>query len=131
MVQIEVKNKNGWPLTPCSLEVARREVALGRARWVGPRAIRLRFNPFHDRKVRKKILERDDFTCAYCRGKAGTIDHLLPWSQGGRTTMQNCVAACAECNGRRGNLPVEAFIETLEHPVTHPLLVTRTGARTG
>lgn len=50
---------------------------------------------------RKNILRRDNYTCAYCGRTGTTYDHIVPRHRGGRTSWLNCVAACAECNGRR------------------------------
>jgi 5-methylcytosine-specific restriction endonuclease McrA len=36
--------------------------------------------------------------CAYCRVKAGHIEHYLPISLGGGTTALNCIPACGRCN---------------------------------
>ena len=32
-----------------------------------------------------------------------TIDHIVPRSQGGLTTWENCVLACVSCNARKAN----------------------------
>jgi hypothetical protein len=96
-------------LTPCKPDVAARQVRLHRARWVGKRRIRLRFDPFAYRYVRLKVLERDRYTCYWCGGPGLTIDHIIPWSRGGRTNMANCVCACEKCNGERGDKPAEVF----------------------
>src|SRR3954454_21104366 len=47
---------------------------------------------------RRAIFARDGFRCAYWRGPAETIDHVLPRSRGGRHAWDNVVAACARCN---------------------------------
>lgn len=56
---------------------------------------------------RGRVLERDGFACQYCGATPGranlTLDHVLPRAQGGETTWENCVTACRECNGRKGN----------------------------
>ena len=56
---------------------------------------------------RRGLLQRDRFTCQYCRAHLGradlTIDHVLPSSRGGETTWENCVLACASCNCKKGN----------------------------
>lgn len=56
---------------------------------------------------RRGVLTRDRETCQYCGVQPGrarlTIDHVLPRAQGGTTTWENVVAACMECNRRKGN----------------------------
>jgi hypothetical protein len=53
---------------------------------------------------RKAILKRDGRQCRYCETEQGPfhIDHVRPYSKGGETTFGNLVAACAECNLRKG-----------------------------
>lgn len=59
--------------------------------------------------TRDGILTRDKHTCAYCGGKATTIDHILPRSRGGGDTWMNLIAACTSCNGfKRDRTPDEA-----------------------
>jgi 5-methylcytosine-specific restriction endonuclease McrA len=58
---------------------------------------------------KRGVLRRDRHTCAYCGRKATTVDHLMPQSRGGRNTWLNTVAACQDCNARKGNrTPAEA-----------------------
>src|SRR2546423_9550312 len=47
---------------------------------------------------RRAIFARDGWRCAYCKGPAETIDHVIPRSRGGRHAWENVVAACARCN---------------------------------
>lgn len=49
------------------------------------------------------VLIRDQWTCAFCGGRATTVDHLRPKSLGGENSWLNCVAACVTCNGRKAN----------------------------
>lgn len=81
---------------------------------------------------RRGVLQRDNFTCAYCGVKAGerqnkkymersdfTVDHILPTSRGGKNTWVNTVCACPSCNHRKGNrTPHEANIKLLWEPKT-------------
>jgi 5-methylcytosine-specific restriction endonuclease McrA len=53
--------------------------------------------------TRAGLMHRDRFRCAYCGGRAETIDHVVPRSRGGPHTWQNCVACCAKCNHRKSN----------------------------
>ncbi len=62
---------------------------------------------------RRAILMRDQYTCQYCGKQPGrqalTIDHVQPRSRGGKTKWENVVAACKQCNGKKGNrTPEEA-----------------------
>ena len=52
---------------------------------------------------RRGIFARDSWRCAYCRGPAETIDHVMPRSRGGRHAWENVVAACARCNHTKGD----------------------------
>ncbi|MFD9738336.1 HNH endonuclease [Umezawaea sp. NPDC059074] len=53
--------------------------------------------------TRAGLMHRDRFRCAYCGGRAETIDHVVPRSRGGPHTWQNCVACCAKCNHRKAD----------------------------
>lgn len=65
------------------------------------------------RRLVAAVLKRDGHTCAYCRGRATTADHIVPRSRGGPNTMDNLRAACRPCNLRRGNRPPEYLRERL------------------
>jgi 5-methylcytosine-specific restriction endonuclease McrA len=52
---------------------------------------------------RRGVFARDGGRCAYCRGPAETIDHVMPRSRGGRHVWENVVAACAPCNHTKGD----------------------------
>ena len=52
---------------------------------------------------RRAIFARDSWRCAYCRGPAETIDHVMPRSRGGGHAWENVVAACARCNHTKGD----------------------------
>ncbi|WP_245931193.1 HNH endonuclease [Actinokineospora auranticolor] len=53
--------------------------------------------------TRAGLMHRDRYRCAYCGGRAETIDHVVPRSRGGQHTWQNCVACCAKCNHRKAD----------------------------
>jgi 5-methylcytosine-specific restriction endonuclease McrA len=53
--------------------------------------------------TRAGLMYRDHYRCAYCGGRAETIDHVVPRSRGGPHTWQNCVASCAKCNHRKAD----------------------------
>jgi len=75
---------------------------------VVPSVIRLRSYvrvPYRARipMTRAALMHRDRFRCAYCGGKADTVDHVVPRSRGGDHSWENCVAACSTCNHRKAD----------------------------
>lgn len=73
-----------------------------------PSVIRLRTYvrvPYRARipMTRAALMHRDRFRCAYCGGRAETIDHVVPRSRGGAHSWENCVACCAHCNHRKAD----------------------------
>jgi hypothetical protein len=53
--------------------------------------------------LRKAVLERDGYRCVACGGwRDLTLDHRIPESVGGPTTVDNLQAMCQPCNSRRG-----------------------------
>jgi 5-methylcytosine-specific restriction endonuclease McrA len=90
-----------------------------------PEVIRLRyFNGRQKRKIRftrRNLFERDGYTCQYCGKRRPStdlsLDHVIPRSRGGRSTWENLVVSCVECNDRKSNrLPHEAGMGLLRHP---------------
>jgi 5-methylcytosine-specific restriction endonuclease McrA len=53
--------------------------------------------------TRAGLMHRDRYRCAYCGGRAETIDHVVPRSRGGAHSWTNCVACCAKCNHRKAD----------------------------
>ena len=59
--------------------------------------------------LRWRVANRDSFRCQHC-GKspavhAGVrlhIDHIVPWSKGGETVLENLQTLCSECNLGKG-----------------------------
>ena len=55
------------------------------------------------------ILQRDGDTCVWCGRTVGeglveaTTEHVIPKVKGGPSWIENEVAACRRCNGRRGH----------------------------
>lgn len=55
-----------------------------------------------NKKIRFDILVRDNFTCNYCWRSAPDvilhIDHMLPFSKWWKTTTDNLITSCSDCN---------------------------------
>jgi 5-methylcytosine-specific restriction endonuclease McrA len=70
-----------------------------------------------NRVTRDGVLRRDHHTCAYCGGRADTVDHILPRCRGGGDTWFNLVAACHSCNGLKGDrTPQESGMIMIREP---------------
>lgn len=52
---------------------------------------------------KRGVLRRDGFVCAYCGGKATTVDHVKPKSKGFPASWENSVAACQPCNNKKSD----------------------------
>jgi 5-methylcytosine-specific restriction endonuclease McrA len=71
--------------------------------------------------TRANLLRRDEHRCQYCGQRPPhsqlTVDHVVPRARGGRTSWENCVAACARCNARKGDrTPGSAGMRLLRAP---------------
>ncbi len=77
----------------------------------------IRFNRFN-------VYARDRNTCQYCRSRLSrpslTLDHVVPRSQGGRSTWENIVCCCQPCNRRKGGrTPRQAGMKLMQ-PARRP-----------
>lgn len=71
----------------------------------------------------KSAIKARDKQCAYCGGRAETVDHIVPRSRGGTLTWDNAVAACMRCNHSKADrTPAEAGMVLLILP-SRPVLV--------
>lgn len=66
-------------------------------------------------KLRYQVLSRDRFRCVACGRSPAThsgvvlhIDHIAPYSKGGKTTLGNLRTLCRECNWGKGHQDQEA-----------------------
>jgi len=76
--------------------------AIPRQRKRTPREINLR--------LRFRVLQRDRFTCLACGRSPATlpglvlhVDHIVPWSRGGETIIENLQTLCEPCNLGKSN----------------------------
>lgn len=56
-------------------------------------------------KMRFLVLQRDNFKCCACGASPAKdpavslqVDHIIPWSKGGETVMENLQTLCSKCN---------------------------------
>jgi Homing endonuclease associated repeat/HNH endonuclease len=61
-------------------------------------------------RLRWKVLQRDRFTCCGCGRSPATnagielcVDHVIAWSNGGETTLENLQTLCTDCNLGKSN----------------------------
>lgn len=80
-----------------------------------------------------QIIERAKRLCEYCRcsmdysAQPFVIDHIVPISEGGTTTMENLAFACGGCNGHKYTKvqaldPVSRELVSLYNPRTQKWL---------
>jgi len=75
----------------------------------------------HVRYSRVNVFARDKFTCQYCGSRPHraqlNLDHVVPRSLGGKTSWENVVCSCVECNRRKGGrTPEQARLRLLRRP---------------
>lgn len=56
-------------------------------------------------RLRFKVLQRDNFKCCACGASPAKdpsvelhVDHIIPWSKGGETVIENLQTLCSKCN---------------------------------
>lgn len=62
-------------------------------------------------RMRFKVLQRDNFKCCTCGASPAKdpsvelhIDHIIPWSKGGETEIDNLQTLCSKCNLGKSDL---------------------------
>ena len=70
--------------------------------------------------LRFQVLRRDSFSCVYCGRRAPDVklhvDHLVPWSKGGASSIENLRTACEACNLGKGASHVLADLDSPARP---------------
>ena len=53
-------------------------------------------------KIRNEIFQRDKYKCIICGSTQNLeIDHIIPFSKGGKTEMKNLQTLCKSCNKKK------------------------------
>jgi len=67
--------------------------------------------------IRRWVIERDGLRCVYCdedlTDQEVHLDHVIPESKGGPTTVDNLQVTCRKCNTSKGILTEEEFVRRL------------------
>lgn len=65
-------------------------------------------------RMRFVVLQRDDFKCCACGASPAKdpsvtlhVDHIVPWSKGGETIIDNLQTLCSKCNLGKSNMMME------------------------
>ena len=90
-----------------------------------PSVVRLvKYVRSNERKLkfcRRNIYLRDKHVCQYCGKKFKpaklTYDHVVPKALGGKTSWDNVVTACNDCNQKKGDrIPRQAGMSLMKKP---------------
>ena len=137
--RVLVLNQTYEPIHVCNGRRAIRMVLLGKAVSIENDGLLVRSESFHFRLPavirllrfvhiprtgeipfsKKNIWRRDNYTCQYCgrNHNSLTLDHVLPRRLGGKHTWENLVAACPNCNHRKGGRTLEeAHLRLIGNP---------------
>lgn len=86
------------------------------------------------RKIRAKVIARDNGICQYCGEDGNEVDHIVSRKRGGDDSVDNLVCACRKCNNRKSSSHLSVFLERLDTPPvspSHPSPKTVTRVLTG
>ena len=70
-------------------------------------------------KLKTKLMGEivGDYTCPYCKCVTKkdnlVMDHIIPITDGGKTTLQNCVLVCESCNQKKSAMTLRAFCKKM------------------
>ena len=68
------------------------------------------------RKIRERILRRDQNTCQRCGLEGDTVDHIIPRKLGGNDMDSNLQVLCRTCNFSKGG----RLFDSTATPMTLP-----------
>lgn len=68
-----------------------------------------------DAEQKRIVYARDEGTCQICGrteddGVTFQFDHIIPWSKGGRTDVENLMLLCSECNRAKSDQMLNPFL---------------------
>ena len=72
-------------------------------------------------RLRFMVMQRDNFKCCACGASPAKspdvelhVDHIIPWSKGGETTIDNLQTLCSKCNLGKSDLVYKIDIKDTE-----------------
>ena len=69
------------------------------------------------KKKRFDVFKRDMFCCQYCGRTPPAVvlevDHILPVASGGKSSIDNLLTACFDCNRGKGAIPLSTIPQTV------------------
>ena len=72
--------------------------------YLGPKEIVEVKRKIISEEIRNEIFERDEYRCVNCgSNKNLQLDHIIPFSHGGKTVSENLRTLCKKCNLSKGN----------------------------
>jgi 5-methylcytosine-specific restriction endonuclease McrA len=103
-----------------------RQIQSVRKAYPMPSVIQLKKHVPHQKHIRfsrENVWLRDGGKCGYCQKQCSrnnfTYDHVIPKTQGGKTTFENIVICCLRCNQLKGGrTPKEAGMTLHANPIS-------------
>jgi len=78
-------------------------------------------------EIRRQVIEQAQGRCEYCQcwveytTESFEVEHILPVSRGGTTSLDNLAYACSGCNGHKYNkISASDSLDRTEAPLYHP-----------
>lgn len=70
------------------------------------------------KKVRQALWNNQPHCCEYCgvslEYEEMTLDHMIPYSKGGKLKVENTAMSCFHCNNLKRDMDVASFKELLQ-----------------
>lgn len=69
-------------------------------------------------EIGQVVMQRDGSKCVYCGAAEGLeLDHVIPFSKGGATSIGNLVVSCMTCNASKNDGTIAEFMVKLHRVV--------------
>lgn len=118
--EINAMKKRGCPFYGLKTTIAWVRLFVAREQQAQIAGVVAKRNRNIPKAIRLQVLSRDGYCCHYCGSVADiSLDHKFPFARGGRHTAENLVAACLDCNikkGVRGYNEFRASIRSCDYP---------------